>query len=66
MKCQCAKCSDSPSKTFSESWRVETEARYWLNKPLSQRREYLDAKPVQARRKALEAELIRQHAARKQ
>jgi len=34
-----------------------------LTWPLSQRWEYLAAKPVQGRRNALEAELIRQHAA---
>lgn len=36
-----------------------------LSWPLKSRREYLEAKPVQGRRKELEAEMLRQHKARK-
>lgn len=64
MKCQCERCSDSPSKTYSESFRVECEARLLLSWPLSKRREYL-AKLTETRRKPLEAELTRQWMARK-
>lgn len=64
MKCQCERCSATPSPTFSEFHKLECEARYWLSKPLAQRREYLAAKPVQARREALQQEMARQHAAK--
>lgn len=63
-QCRCEKCSDSQSKTYSESFRVECEARLILTWPLAQRREYL-AKLTEFRRKPLEAELMRQWLAKK-
>lgn len=45
---------------------LECEARHLLAQPLKFRQEYLKAPPVQARRKDLEAEIMRQfEAARK-
>ena len=65
-KCQCERCQpDSPSKTFSESFRVECEARLILTWTLAQRQAYLKHPAVQGRRKELEAELMRQWMARK-
>jgi hypothetical protein len=65
LKCRCEKCQPgSPSKTYAQSWRVETEARLLLTWPLAQRREYLNALPDR-RRLPLEAELMRQWLSRK-
>ena len=62
MICECPSCASNPSPTFLPSFRLETEARFVLKLPTkAQRREYLEAKPVQARRKELEAEMLRQH-----
>ena len=63
MKCQCERCSDSPSPTYTQSFRVETEARYWLKRPLQQRRAYLE-KLTPARREVLQAEMTQQWKAR--
>ena len=65
MSCACPKCSGSPKPNFSNEHLLACEARFVLKLPTkAQRREYLEAKPVQARRKELEAEMLRQHAAR--
>lgn len=63
-ECQCERCALNPSTTFQQAHRLACEARLLLTWPLARRREYLEAKPVQARRPELEAEIMRQHAAK--
>jgi len=59
-QCHCESCSKAPAETWTAKFRLECEARHLLAQPLRERREYL--KPLQGeRRKALEAEMIRQH-----
>lgn len=66
-QCLCPRCAppDTQKPTFSESYKLQAEARLLLSWPLAQRREYLAAKPVQGRRAALEAEMKMQWAARR-
>lgn len=59
-QCRCPSCASDPSPTFLPAHRLACEARYLLTVPLAKRREYLEAKPVQARRAELQAEMTRQ------
>lgn len=52
---------DTAARIAEAKKMLECEARYWLHKPLAQRRAYLSMPGVQARRQALEAEMTRQH-----
>ena len=58
--CLCPRCCAYPAKTYTQSWRVETEARLLLTWPLAERQEYLKRPAVQPRRAELEAEIRRQ------
>ena len=64
-ECKCQSCASPPSPTYLSTFALSCEARLILSWPLQQRREYLAAKPVQGRRKELEAEMLRQHKERK-
>lgn len=59
-ECSCQRCSATPKPSYSPEFRLQAEARYLLSMSLAQRREYLQAKPVQGRVVALKAEMTRQ------
>ena len=63
-KCFCPACAALPAPTFTPEFRLACEARMVLGWPLEDRRAYLAARPVQARRADLETEMRRQWAAR--
>lgn len=58
--CLCPFCAATPAPTFTPEFRIACEARMVLGWPLETRRAYLAARPVQARRAELEAEMRRQ------
>lgn len=62
-KCFCPACAALPAPTFTPEFRLACEARMVLGWPLEERRAYLAARPVQARRADLETEMRRQWAA---
>jgi hypothetical protein len=56
---------DMAARIAVQKTMLEFEAKYWLKKPLAERREYLASKKLDGRREALQAEMRRQHEATK-
>ncbi len=58
--CLCPQCTALPLHSYTPAFRLECEARAVLAWPIEERRAYLAARGVVARRIDLEAEMRRQ------
>ena len=64
MSCLCPSCTPNPAPTYTENFRLVSEAHTILSWPFSERRAFLERvgkERGKADRASLEAELIRQH-----